>query len=58
MVVDVIEKIETDSANCLLSHHRLVQDPAQDVGDDGGRMFYSLTDWDKLLHLEKKSFEY
>ena len=35
MIVDVIEKVEAESADILLAHHRLVQDPGEDVTDDG-----------------------
>ena len=43
MIVDVIEKVEAESANILLTHHRLVQDPGEDVTDDGAeRKIYSI----------------
>ena len=43
MIVDVIEKIEAESANVLLTHHGLVQDPGEDVTDDGAeRKKYSI----------------
>ena len=43
MIVDVIEKIEAESANVLLTHHGLVQDPGEDVTDDGAeRKIYSI----------------
>ena len=35
MIVDVIEEVEAESAHILLAHHRLVQDPGEDVTDDG-----------------------
>ena len=43
MVVDVVEEVETNPANGLLFHHRLVENPAQDVGYDGGRVLNSLS---------------
>ena len=35
MVVDVIEEVEAESAHILLPHHCLVQDPGEDVTNDG-----------------------
>ena len=52
MVVDVVEQVETDPADGLLSHDRLVQDPAEDVRDDGGRVLHRLADRYQLLHLQ------
>ena len=43
MVVDVVEEVETNPANGLLFHHRLVENPAQDVGYDGRRVLNSLS---------------
>ena len=52
MVVDVVEQVETDPADGLLSHDRLVQDPAEDVRDDCGRVLHRLADRYQLLHLQ------
>ena len=35
MIVDVIKEIEAESAHILLPHHSLVQDPGEDVTNDG-----------------------
>ena len=43
VVVDIVEEVETNPANGLLFHHRLVENPAQDVGYDGRRVLNSLS---------------
>ena len=35
MVVDVIEEVEAESAHILLAHHCLIQDPGENIADDG-----------------------
>ena len=35
MIVDVIEEVEAESAHILFTHHCLVQDPGEDVTNDG-----------------------
>ena len=35
MIVDVIEEVEAEPAHILLTHHCLVQDPGEDVTDNG-----------------------
>ena len=35
MIVDVIEEVEAESAHILLTHHCLVQNPGEDVTNDG-----------------------
>ena len=51
MVVDIVEEVETNPANGLLFHHRLVENPAQEVGYDGGRVLNSLSKKQKFTFI-------
>ena len=46
MIVNVIEQVEANPAYSLLLHDGLVEDSAEDVGDDGGGVFHPLADAD------------
>ena len=35
MIINVIEEVEAESAHILLPHHCLIQDPGENVTNDG-----------------------
>ena len=52
MVVDVIEEVEAESAHILFTHHCLVQDPGEDVTDDGAER----KNWNKNKKRQKNMY--
>ena len=51
MVVDVIEEVEAESAHTLLAHDRLVEDPGENVADDGAGVVHRPLDTHQFVHL-------
>ena len=51
VIVDIVEEVEAESAHALLPHHGLVQDPGQDVANDGGRVVHCPLHRHQLVHL-------
>ena len=51
MIVDIIEEIIAESADVLLSHDGLVEDPRQDVADDGAGVVHRPLDAHQFVHL-------
>ena len=51
MIVDIIEEIIAESADVLLSHDGLVEDPRQDVADDGAGVIHRPLNTHQFVHL-------
>ena len=51
VIVDIVEEVEAESAHALLPHHGLVQDPGEDVADDGGGVVHRPLHRHQLVHL-------
>ena len=51
VIVDIVEEVEAESAHTLLPHHGLVQDPGEDVADDGGGVVHRPLHRHQLVHL-------
>ena len=51
MIVDIIEEIIAESAHVLLSHDGLVEDPRENVADDGAGVVHRPLNTNQLVHL-------
>ena len=51
MVVNIVEQVEADPADDLLSEDGLVEDPGEDVGDDGAGVLHGVAHRYQLVHL-------
>ena len=51
MVVNIVEQVEADPANDLLPEDGLVEDPGEDVGDDGAGVLHGVAHRYQLVHL-------
>ena len=51
MIVDIIEEIIAESAHVLLSHDGLVEDPWENVADDGAGVVHRPLDTHQFVHL-------
>ena len=51
MIVDIIEEIIAESAHVLLSHDGLVEDPRENVADDGAGVVHRPLHTHQLVHL-------
>ena len=51
MVVNIVEQVEADPADDLLSEDGLIEDPGEDVGDDGAGVLHGVAHRYQLVHL-------
>ena len=51
MIINIIEEIEAKSTDALLSHDCFIEDPGEDVTDDGGGVVHGPLDGHQLVHL-------
>ena len=51
MIINIIEEIEAKSTDTLLSHDCFIEDPGEDVADDGAGVVHRPLDRHQLVHL-------
>ena len=51
MIINIIEEIEAKSTDALLSHDCFIEDPGEDVADDGAGVVHRPLDRHQLVHL-------
>jgi hypothetical protein len=51
MVVNIIQEVEADATDDLLPEDGLIEDPGEDVRDDGARVLHGVAHGHQLVHL-------